>query len=64
RREPLLSEYYRARGWDAEGRPTKEQLASLGIPEDAVRGVPGEGFLGAPLGRSPRGPGGRVPRDS
>jgi aldehyde:ferredoxin oxidoreductase len=32
RREPLLSEYYRARGWDDEGRPTKEKLADLGIP--------------------------------
>jgi aldehyde:ferredoxin oxidoreductase len=34
RREPLLSEYYRARGWDTEGRPTKEKLAELGIPGD------------------------------
>jgi aldehyde:ferredoxin oxidoreductase len=32
RREPLLSEYYRVRGWDEEGRPTKEKLAALGIP--------------------------------
>jgi aldehyde:ferredoxin oxidoreductase len=32
RREPLLSEYYRIRGWDGEGRPTEEKLAELGIP--------------------------------
>ncbi|HMA05981.1 MAG TPA: aldehyde ferredoxin oxidoreductase C-terminal domain-containing protein, partial [Methanomicrobiales archaeon] len=32
RKEPLLSEYYKIRGWDGEGRPTKERLASLGIP--------------------------------
>jgi aldehyde:ferredoxin oxidoreductase len=32
RREPLLSEYYRVRGWDEEGRPGKERLAALGIP--------------------------------
>jgi aldehyde:ferredoxin oxidoreductase len=32
RREPLLSEYYRVRGWDEEGRPTEEKLANLWIP--------------------------------
>jgi aldehyde:ferredoxin oxidoreductase len=32
RREPLLSEYYRARGWNEEGRPTQGKLAALGIP--------------------------------
>jgi aldehyde:ferredoxin oxidoreductase len=32
RREPLLSEYYRIRGWDEEGRPTREKLEALGIP--------------------------------
>jgi aldehyde:ferredoxin oxidoreductase len=32
RREPLLSEYYRMRGWDEEGRPTREKLVALGIP--------------------------------
>ncbi|HMK16551.1 MAG TPA: aldehyde ferredoxin oxidoreductase C-terminal domain-containing protein, partial [Methanomicrobiales archaeon] len=48
RREPLLTEYYRVRGWDGEGRPTREKLAELGIPEDAVRGVPGAGTLGTP----------------
>lgn len=31
RREPLLSEYYRVRGWDEEGQPTQEKLAALGI---------------------------------
>jgi len=31
RREPLLSEYYRIRGWDEGGRPTKKKLAALGI---------------------------------
>jgi aldehyde:ferredoxin oxidoreductase len=32
RREPLLSDYYRVRGWDEEGRPTQEKLDTLGIP--------------------------------
>ena len=32
KREPLLSEYYRVRGWDDEGRPSQEKLAALGIP--------------------------------
>jgi aldehyde:ferredoxin oxidoreductase len=27
----MLAEYYRLRGWDAEGRPTKEKLAALGL---------------------------------
>jgi aldehyde:ferredoxin oxidoreductase len=40
RREPLLSEYYQARGWDREGRPTREKLAELGVP--------GAGSLGTP----------------
>ncbi|HVN66533.1 MAG TPA: aldehyde ferredoxin oxidoreductase family protein [Methanomicrobiales archaeon] len=31
RREPLLTEYYRVRGWDGEGRPTNEKLVELGI---------------------------------
>jgi aldehyde:ferredoxin oxidoreductase len=34
KREPLLSEYYRLRGWDGEGRPTGEKLGELGIPGD------------------------------
>ena len=29
RREPLLDEYYAARGWDAEGIPTPAKLAEL-----------------------------------
>ncbi len=35
-REPLLDEYYQARGWDREGRPTQERLRDLGIEEGAV----------------------------
>jgi aldehyde:ferredoxin oxidoreductase len=31
RREPLLSEYYHARGWDGGGRPTGEKLGELGL---------------------------------
>ena len=31
RRNELLPEYYAMRGWDAEGRPTKEKLRELGI---------------------------------
>jgi aldehyde:ferredoxin oxidoreductase len=31
RRNELLPEYYAVRGWDAEGRPTKEKLRELGI---------------------------------
>lgn len=31
RREPLLSEYYRARGWDRHGVPDPEKLRELGI---------------------------------
>jgi aldehyde:ferredoxin oxidoreductase len=27
----MLSEYYQLRGWDAEGRPTAEKLAGLGL---------------------------------
>jgi aldehyde:ferredoxin oxidoreductase len=30
--EALLNEYYKARGWDSEGRPTAEKLQALGIP--------------------------------
>ena len=35
-REPLLDDYYEARGWDREGRPTPEKLRELGIGEAAV----------------------------
>ena len=27
----MLPEYYKLRGWDEEGKPTKEKLAALGI---------------------------------
>ncbi len=30
-REPLLSEYYSVRGWDADGVPTDEKLRELGL---------------------------------
>lgn len=30
-REPLLDEYYAARGWDIEGRPTSRKIAELGL---------------------------------
>jgi aldehyde:ferredoxin oxidoreductase len=39
-REPLLSEYYRVRGWDTEGRPSKEKLAELGVPGGGSLGTP------------------------
>ncbi len=29
--EELLADYYTQRGWDAEGRPTREKLADLGL---------------------------------
>lgn len=35
--EPLLEEYYRLRGWDEEGVPTKEKLQELGL-EAVVQG--------------------------
>jgi len=31
-REPLLSEYYEVRGWDADGVPTRQKRKELGIP--------------------------------
>ena len=34
---PMLDEYYRARGWDAEGRPTEEKIAALGLEDPAAR---------------------------
>jgi aldehyde:ferredoxin oxidoreductase len=39
--EPMLDEYYRARGWDlASGLPTKEKLAELGLDSgSALRGA-------------------------
>lgn len=35
-RQPLLDDYYRARGWDPQGRPTPEKLRDLGIGQEAV----------------------------
>lgn len=35
--EPMLDEYYRARGWDAEGRPTEAKIVALGLEYLAVR---------------------------
>jgi len=29
--EAMLAEYYRLRGWDAQGQPTEEKLAALGL---------------------------------
>lgn len=29
--DPMLADYYRLRGWDAEGRPTSEKLAALRV---------------------------------
>jgi aldehyde:ferredoxin oxidoreductase len=31
--EPMLDEYYRLMGWDAQGVPTPEQLVELGLEE-------------------------------
>ena len=31
RREPLLDEYYAARGWDSDGNPTQKKLKELGL---------------------------------
>ncbi|MEW6081930.1 MAG: aldehyde ferredoxin oxidoreductase family protein [Bacillota bacterium] len=33
--EPMLEEYYKARGWDADGGPTRRKLAELGLEHDA-----------------------------
>jgi aldehyde:ferredoxin oxidoreductase len=35
-REPLLSEYYHARGWDRDGRPTQAKLEELGLSAQAL----------------------------
>jgi len=35
-RQPLLDDYYRARGWDREGHPTPEKLRELGIAQEAL----------------------------
>jgi aldehyde:ferredoxin oxidoreductase len=31
--EEMLTDYYRVRGWDADGRPTAAKLRALGLPE-------------------------------
>jgi len=31
----MLSEYYRYRGWDETGIPTREKLAELGLQQTA-----------------------------
>jgi len=33
----MLQTYYRKRGWDREGRPTREKLNELGLTEAATR---------------------------
>jgi aldehyde:ferredoxin oxidoreductase len=35
----MLDEYYRLRGWDDQGIPTRRKLEELGIQEYAVPGV-------------------------
>jgi len=35
--EPMLEEYYKLRGWDTEGRPTKEKLRALGLDFAAAK---------------------------
>ena len=44
-RQPLLDEYYAARGWDGGGQPTRDTLARLGITPVMVQGgaIPGGG---------------------
>jgi hypothetical protein len=40
--EPMLDEYYRARGWNDAGEPSAAKLAALGLEEEADRlGAPG-----------------------
>ena len=43
--EPMLDEYYAARGWDRDGRPTPHKLAELSLEHATpaeVRAHPGE----------------------
>ena len=35
--EPMLNEYYGARGWDAAGRPTEAKITALGLEDLAAR---------------------------
>ena len=44
----LLDNYYRARGWDPEGNPTREILAALDLTETADN-LEHLGLLGQPL---------------
>jgi len=39
---PMIEEYYRARGWDATGVPSRRKLDQLGVPA-----LLGEGVMGA-----------------
>ncbi len=39
---PALAEYYRLRGWDAQGTPTQAKLAALGL-EDVARALAAQG---------------------
>ena len=32
--EEMLEDYYRIRGWDADGRPTADKLRELGLPDE------------------------------
>jgi aldehyde:ferredoxin oxidoreductase len=38
----MLTPYYRMRGWDQNGRPTKEKLGDLSLGETMPHGEPGE----------------------
>jgi aldehyde:ferredoxin oxidoreductase len=33
--EPMIQDFYRVMGWDADGRPTAQKLAELGIEANA-----------------------------
>jgi len=37
--EPMLEEYYRARGWDANGVPKRAKLEDLGLADLALEVV-------------------------
>jgi aldehyde:ferredoxin oxidoreductase len=41
--EPMINEFYDVMGWDAQGRPTLEKLAQLGIilPQPNTHSTPG-----------------------
>lgn len=50
----MLDEYYAGRGWDADGNPTREILADLGLNEAADE-LDRAGHLGKPLAGDPGG---------